>query len=70
MPERDRNIWRALIHISHQIYCLEKKVIVLIKNSKPDFTKEDKAVLAITKKVEEAKGRIPHEEKPKKKKGK
>lgn len=62
----DRNIWRALIHISHQIRCLEMKVITLIKQSQPDYSKEDRSILKLTKKVGEAEKRIPKPPKPKK----
>jgi len=62
----DRNIWRALITISHQIYCVEKKLNLVLENIHPDFSKEDRAVKRIAKKVVNAQERIPHEEKQQK----
>lgn len=55
----DDLIIEMLIHISNQIYNIDKKVNVILKNSQIDFSKEDASVLAETKAVREAIGNIP-----------
>lgn len=55
----DDLIIEMLIHISNQIYSIDKKMNVLLKNSQIDFSKEDASVLAETAAIKEAIGRIP-----------
>lgn len=47
----------AIVHLSVQVRRVEQKVDLLLQQQ--DFSKEDSAVLAATKTVEEAMGKLP-----------
>ena len=61
LPDMNDDQWwflvKAVLHLSHQVSRVEQKVSLLL--SQQDFSKEDSAVLGMTKTVEEAIGRIP-----------
>ncbi len=56
----DRWLIEAVLHLSHQVHRVERKIDVLLHNSQIDLSKEDKVVLETTKTVAEALAHLPH----------
>lgn len=56
----NQNHFQRILRILERI---EKKLDQVLKNTSMDFSKEDKLVKQMTKKVEEAIKRVPHAEK-------